>query len=315
MSHPEPLATANYPGKVILFGEHAVVYGQPAIAAPFNTLTVSVKALPAPHGSGLAIIAPDVGLTLHIREGETTNNALVYAVQHALKVWNLAPSDLTLEVRSTIPMGGGFGSGAAVSAALIRAMADAIQYPLDTAALNALVFDVEKLHHGTPSGIDNTVIVYNQPVYFIRDQALQTFEVGAPLHFLVAYSGIGTPTKETVGDVRRLYEANHERYGAIIGQIGALVNQARDLIASGSDLAALGRLMDENHAYLQELTVSSDRLDKLCTAARDAGALGAKLSGGGRGGNIIALVTVESAAIKNALRKAGAAKVWEMVLQ
>ena len=175
--------------------------------------------------------------------------------------------------------------------------------------LNGLVYDIERIHHGTPSGIDNTVIVYEKPVYFIRDQTPQTFEVNRPMRFLIADTGRTALTRESVGDVRRLVEANPSQIQPVLDAIGYGVDLARVALAQG-DSALLGELMVKNHQLLQTLTVSSPELDHLVMAALGAGAVGAKLSGGGRGGNMIALVTSETEqAVGMALTDAGAVRV------
>ncbi len=310
------MGTYSAPAKIILFGEHAVVYGEPAIAAPFKALQAQVTAMPAPPGSGLSIISAASGLTLHVSlDDGAPDDALVYAAQLVLKALGKPPPDLTLALRSSIPIGGGFGSSAAVSTALMRALSAALGAPLSGEALNSLVYEAERLHHGTPSGVDNTVIVYEQPVYFVRGTPPETFRIGAPLTFLVADSGVSASTRETVSDVRQLYMRDQARYGAIIGEIGDVVRTARALIESGGAPRELGALMNANHDLLRALSVSSAHLDRLCAAARDSGAYGAKLSGGGRGGSLIALVEPDLApSIAAALRSAGAAQTWLMQL-
>jgi mevalonate kinase len=304
------------PAKIILFGEHAVVYGQPAIAVPFPSLRTTAKAIQAPAGSGLTILARDINRVLHVHtDDETPDNALTFAAQLALRHCNTPAPDMTLEIRSTIPVASGMGSGAAVTAALIRELCAALGHSILDDDLNALVYEVEKMHHGTPSGIDNTVIVYNTPIFFIRDQPIERFHVGKPLTLLVADSGVSASTKETVGAVRKLIERKPGTYQPIIEQIGALVREVRVHIEVGN-LPDVGRLMNLNHDLLGKLTVSSSLLDKLTTAARNAGALGAKLSGGGRGGNIIALAHHDDIGlVTEALRGAGAARVWNMTLK
>lgn len=309
--------SASAPGKVILFGEHAVVHGQPAVAVPLNAVQVTVRAVPGRPGSGVIIKAPDAHCTLHLTsldqppDTHSLENALVYPVWLALDALKTPLPDLTLTIHSTIPVASGLGSGAALAAALIRAVVGALDHPLSKEALNALVFEVEKRHHGTPSGIDNTVIVYEQPVYFVRDNPIETFSIARPFTLLVANSGKNSPTRIPVGEVRQLYESDPELYGQIFACIGDIVRRARTAIEHG-DIESLGPLMNENHSLLRELTVSSDELDRLCDAARQAGAGGAKLSGAGRGGNIIAITRPDQAAvITEALRQAGAVSVIE----
>ncbi|CAG0989599.1 partial Galactokinase, partial [Anaerolineae bacterium] len=175
---------------------------------------------------------------------------------------------------------------------------------------NGLVYEVEKIHHGTPSGIDNTVIVYQKPVYFVRGKPLETFTIPRPFLLVVGNLDHATPTHITVGAVRELAEREPKRIQPIFGRMGEIANQARTLIETGQP-NLLGPLMDENHALLRELTVSDDELDHFCAVAKQAGATGAKLSGGGRGGNMIALVDEKTApAVQEALKQAGAAKVF-----
>jgi mevalonate kinase len=216
------------------------------------------------------------------------------------------PPPLTVHITSTIPVASGLGSGAAVAVAILRALSEFLGQPIPDERVSALAYEVEKLHHGTPSGIDNTVITYARPVYFVKGQPIETLQVGAPFTIVIGDTGLSAPTKESVGDVRKLWQADPIRWEKVFDEIKEIVRKARRAIESG-DGAALGPLMDENHALLQHLTVSSPALDELTAAARRSGALGAKLSGGGRGGNMIALVRPEDAdKTAAALEKAGA---------
>jgi mevalonate kinase len=217
--------------------------------------------------------------------------------------------DLRITIRSTIPIASGLGSGAAVSTAIVRALAQWAGARLDDAEVNALVYDVEKLHHGTPSGIDNTVIAYQQPVYFVRGEPIQTFNVARPFTVIIGNTGIASSTKITVGDVRKGWEIDRPRYEAWFDRIGAIVQQARSAIES-SEIDRLGLLMDQNQVLLRDLDVSSVELEQLIFAAKQAGASGAKLVGGGRGGNMIALVNDQNVeAVTAALKDAGAVDV------
>ena len=310
-------AHASAPGKIILFGEHAVVHGQPAIAVPLSAVNVTVEAEPAQSGAGLTITLPASDRVLSFRTtppDDPLYNALILPAYIALHALALPEPDLTLIVYSTIPIASGLGSGAALAAALIRALASALGRPLSNDALNPLVYEVEKRHHGTPSGIDNTVIVYQQPVYFVRGRPPIPFTIARPFTLLVADSGHSSPTHIAVADVRRLYENEPERVGAIFMRIGQIVESARASIESGK-IENIGSLMDENHALLSTLTVSSPELDRLCEAAHAAGATGAKLSGAGRGGNMIALTAPDRAEnIAAALRDAGARRVIQTLV-
>jgi len=331
-------------GKVILFGEHAVVYGRPALAVPVTQVQAEAVVEVGAPGSGLTIVAADLGEQIVVRDAPA-DQPLAAAARLALAHLGLANPDWRLTVHSTIPVASGMGSGTAVSAAIVRALAAAksksvnqqtpalapkrsagasvsksatrntqyavrnTRYELTAVELSALVYEVEKLHHGTPSGIDNTVIATGQPVYFVRGQPPQPFPIGRPFWLAIADTGIRSPTKITVGDVRLAWQQEQTRYETLFDRIGAVAEAARSAICAG-ETEALGPLMDANHALLQEIDVSCSELDALVAAARAAGALGAKLSGGGRGGNMIALVTEPTAStVADALRSAGAVRV------
>ena len=296
---------SSAPGKIILFGEHAVVYNRPALAVPVNQVQVDVEVLDSDK-TGVWIDAPMVNL-----QGELTTlpsdhpiGSVILKVFHHLGI--STPPNISVTIVSTIPVAAGLGSGAAVSVALIRALSSFLDCPLSNEQVNHLVFEIEKLHHGTPSGIDNTVITYNMPVYYIKDKPIETFKCGKPFTIVIGDTGIPAPTKESVGDVRRLWLRDPNRFEAIFNEVAQISSMARHFIESGRP-ELLGELMDHNHEFLQQMTVSSPELDALVYAARKAGALGAKLSGGGRGGNMIALADQASAeSVAGALISAGA---------
>jgi len=279
------------PGKVILFGEHAVVYGRPAIAVPIMQVRATATVESASPGSGLHLVAADLERSIEL-SAAPADDPLAAAARLALDHLAVAAPDAKLTLRSDIPIASGLGSGAAVSTALVRALAGALGRPLSPAEVSALVFEVEKIHHGTPSGIDNTVVAYEQPVYFVRDQPstiIERLDVGAPFTLLIADTGVPSSTKQVVQDVRLGWQREPARYEALFDQIGDIAEEARRMMEAG-DVETLGLLMSENHSLLVELGVSSAALDDLVDTAHFAGALGSKLSGAGRGGNVIALV-------------------------
>jgi mevalonate kinase len=293
---------------VILFGEHAVVYGQPAIAVPVTQVRATATVETAPPGSGLAIIASDLGESISLATAPQ-DEPLAAAARRTLTHLLVPEPDTTLTISSTIPIASGLGSGAAVSAALVRALAGFLGHTLEPAQVSALVFEVERIHHGTPSGIDNTVVAYEQPVYFVRGRPAERLPVGAPFTLLIGDTGARSPTKHVVERVRQAQEHNPARYDALFDQIGDIANEARRAIEIG-DVDGLGPLMDDNHELLIELRVSSSKLDELVEAARFGGAIGAKLSGAGQGGNMVALVEDDYVdEVTEALREAGAVRV------
>jgi len=297
---------SSAPGKIILFGEHAVVYGRPALAVPVAQVQVEVEVVDSPR-AGILINAPKINLHAEL-DALPPDHPVAAVILNLFATLGIPvpASGLEINIASTIPVAAGLGSGAAVSVALIRALALHVERSFSNEQVNELVYEIEKLHHGTPSGIDNTVIAYAKPVYFIKGKPGETFKVGKPFTIVIGDTGVPAPTKETVGDVRRLWLKNSSDFESIFNEIAQLSLIARRSIESGRP-EVLGELMNQNHALLQQMTVSSIELDRLTEVARNAGALGAKLSGGGRGGNMIALVNSSDAeTVAQALISAGA---------
>ncbi len=359
-----PAYTATAPGKIILVGEHAVVYGQPALAVPVRDVRARavVRADIKGEEGAIRIFAPGIGLqsrykdlpvnhplrvavdgvlhelellrtpacslhihsTIPIASGLGSSAAVSAAVIQALAGFLGHPlskervSSLVFEVEKIhhgtpsgidntvvtydkpvfftkgLPIASGLGSSAAVSAAVIQALAGFLGHPLSKERVSSLVFEVEKIHHGTPSGIDNTVVTYDKPVFFTKGLPIQTFSIGKPFTFVIGDTGIPSATAETVGLVRNAYQEDKQRFEDLFSAIGSLAIKARTAIIAGRK-ADLGAVMDENHTLLKEMGVSSPELDRLVEGARKNAAWGAKLSGGGGGGNMIALVESEQA--------------------
>ncbi len=307
------MSQATAAGKIILFGEHAVVYGRSAIAAPISQLRATAV-IQSSQAAGVRFIAPDLAREMWLAS-LSANDALGMAVRLVQQAANLSQlPNITITVHSDIPIASGLGSGAAISAAIIRALADYLNQPhlLEPKIVSQLTYEVEKIHHGTPSGIDNTVVAYEQPVYFVRRQPtnlIAPFVVKRPLTLLIGNTGVRSSTKTVVMDVRRQWESDPDTFNALFDECDNIAEAARIGIEQGH-VTEIGRLMSQNHSLLQKMSVSSSELDKLVEAAITAGALGAKLSGAGRGGNMIALVTPEmKTAVTQTLLTAGATSV------
>jgi mevalonate kinase len=303
------MALAYAPGKAILFGEHAVVYGRPAIAVPVTEVQAQAYVEPGVPGRGVVVVAPDLERRIVVREA-TAGEPLAHIVRSTLAKIDLdSDPDLTVTVTSTVPIARGMGSGAAVSTAIVRALAKHFAWWFPSRTISDLVYETEEIYHGTPSGIDNTVVAFEKPIYFVKDVGWEVFWVGKPFWLIIADTGIESSTKEVVGDLRRRYQAEPERYQPLFDRAGEIADTARTAIEQGH-IEILGQLMDDNHALLQQMGVSCLALDRLVTAAREGGALGAKLSGAGWGGNMIALIAKEMQGhIDMMLRLAGATNV------
>lgn len=305
------LTVAHAPGKVILFGEHAVVYGQPAVAVPVLDVRATAAIDDAPSGSGITVVAKDLNRTFHLFDVPRDDPLRVIVSATLARLGVGMRVDLKITVSSTIPVARGLGSGAAVSTAIARALGKHLGHWLTSRAVSDLVFETEKIYHGTPSGIDNTVIAFEKPVYFVKDKIRDVFWVRKPFQLVIGDTGIVSPTKVAVGDVRAAWKQDRKRYEEIFDEIGTLAHMGREAIETG-DVEAIGRLMSANQKMLRLLDVSSPELEGLIEAARQGGALGAKLAGAGRGGNMIAVVTPETVGqVSMMLRLAGAKNVIE----
>jgi mevalonate kinase len=221
---------------------------------------------------------------------------------------------LKIRIESSIPIAAGMGSSAATSIAIIRGLSAHFNQSLSPEAQSDIAYEVEKIHHGTPSGVDNTVVAYGKPVIFSRNKGLQSLEVGADILLVVGDTGIQSETAHAVAQVRKRWQAETARFDSMFDQISAISEKAAEAIQSGQ-IAELGSLMNQNQTLLTEIGVSSAPLQTLIQAALDAGASGAKLSGAGQGGNMIALIQPDtSREVTYALRQAGAARIIETVI-
>jgi len=307
------------PGKIILVGEHAVVYGQPAIAVPVWETQATATITDQPAGSGCLLIAPQINLHTRLNIPDKIGEALQLVTRLTLQELSQqglelpADPDWQIELESQIPIASGLGSGAAICAALVRAIYTHVQQPVDPRTVSQIVYQSEQLYHGTPSGIDNTVIAYGMPLWFIRNErtepTMDIFKPKYPFTIVIGDSGIASPTKEAVGQVRQAWQKDPETYNQAFAAMGQIARAARAALETG-DLVLLGQLFGQNQLWLDQLGVSSPELERLITTARKAGALGAKLSGSGKGGNMIALVNDDTQqAVAHGLMAAGARRV------
>jgi len=303
-----PALTCSAPGKLILCGEHAVVYSQPAIAMPVMQLTTTTKIFAHPTApQGEIFVRAEATQTAAKLDSLPAENPIRKTVELVKGYFGLDHFPACeIHISSTLPIASGLGSSASLSVSIICALTQFIGHPLALEQINQLAYEAEKFHHGNPSGVDNTVITYQRPVYFQRGSAPVFIKVAVPFYFVIASTGISASTSQAVAGVHERWQQNQPQYNALFNQIGDLTRQVRRYLASG-DAALVGTHLSQDHALLTEMGVSCPALDRLVTAAQQAGALGAKLSGGGQGGYMLALVTPEtSARVAAALRQNGA---------
>ena len=275
------------PAKTILFGEHAVVYGEPGIAIPLWEITTTASFQPfrdSDRKRDFHIHSPMIGLDADFSD-IPVNLPLKKLIIRLMNLLHLTePPAKILQIESTIPIASGLGSGAACSVAVIRAFFDEYHSNFDDAEISAIAFEIEKSYHGSPSGLDNTTISFGKPVYFQKGKGFEILKLDSKLNLIVADTGIQSVTSAVVQDVRNHYEQNQ----AFIRAIGIIAEKARPAVEKG-DVQEIGQLMNENHDYLKKINVSCYELDLAVETARNHGAIGAKLTGAGRGGNFIAL--------------------------
>ncbi len=283
-------------GKTILFGEHFVVYGLPAIAGSVSGKT-TVKARMTAGMQGVKVTAKSKGHNIEFLE----KVAVVLAKKLGIV------EGLELEVDTELPIGAGMGSSAAFSVAATRALAKIIGRNLGNDDVSRIAYEGEKLAHGTPSGIDNTVATYGGLVWFVKNleggaNTVERLTAGKPLDMVIGTCPRKGTTKELVEGVRARKEANPEKFARIFVEAKELAEEARVALKAG-DEGKIGALMNRNHALLQEIGVSTKKLDRMCAAAMKAGALGTKLTGAGGGGSMIALCPGKQEAVKKAIEK------------
>ncbi|GAB3049706.1 mevalonate kinase [Sediminivirga luteola] len=292
--------------KVILFGEHAVVYGYPAIAVPLHGLSVYAQA--AWTSGPSRVDSSYLGDPATRRPG--ADAIPLTAVAAARAHFGLEPG-IAVDVDSAVPPGRGLGSSAATSTAIVRAIADLAGVPLGEELCFELVQHAERVAHGTPSGLDARATAAEGPIRFQSGSA-HRLGVRTTAHFLVADTGVHGNTRSAVADVRAHLTAHPQQGRAALERLGAISGQVEQVFGGADGVTQLGDLMNEAQELLAGLGVSSKEIDRLATAGLAAGGLGAKLSGGGQGGCVVVLLPGEeaSATVEQALREAGAAGIY-----
>ncbi len=304
-ARPETSSRQSACGKIILFGEHAVVYGRPAIALPIPiAVEASVRKHTANEAEGVSVLIPRWGLEQKVHANTQGLGGILAKILDEL---NVSDQNMTIEVFPHVPRAMGLGGSSALAVSIIRAVDHAFDLSLGDEKVNALAFECEKAAHGTPSGVDNTVATYGVPLMYRRENDVPIFDtlrLGQPLELIVGITGRHSLTADAVARVRNAWQQNPGRYEAIFDQISHLTEAGREAAMSGR-LEEIGELMNLCHGYLNALQLSTPELEELVHIARTNGALGAKLTGGGVGGSMIALCPDNKKAVQNAMQAAG----------
>ncbi len=290
-------------GKVILSGEHAVVYGRSALAAPIP-LAVEARVLDAREGVNLLI--PSWGLEERVRQLEDHPRGFTAILAMLLKRLDLADRPMTIQVFPHVPLAKGLGGSSAMAVAVIRALDTHYDLKLSDSEVNGFAFECETAAHGTPSGVDNTVATYGELVLY-RNRGTPEFHPvvpARPIPMVIGICGKDSLTSHTVAQVRAARERQPALYEAIFDQIESLTESAVRAVREGA-FDDLGELMNLCHGSLNALQLSTPELEEMIHIARTHGAVGAKLTGGGGGGSIIALCPDSADTVVAALATGG----------
>jgi hydroxymethylglutaryl-CoA reductase len=290
-------------GKIILLGEHAVVYGSHALALPIRQ---AMRAGVRVGGDGLRLKIPawHTDVVLDIREPEARGFAATAAL--ILDALEIDKRDLEITVQSHLPRAMGLGSSASLAVAVIRALDHRFGLGLDNEGINALAFRCEMLAHGTPSGVDNTLATYAEPLLFQNRGELETrsLSLGSMPPLVVAWGDEPGLTAMQVAGVRERRLRSPGHYDAVFERIDQLTLDSADALEH-KNYRVVGDAMNLCHGLLNAIGVSTPTLERMVHIAREAGALGAKLTGGGGGGSIVALCPEHAGTVAEALESYG----------
>ena len=292
--------TAMANGKVILLGEHAVVYGKPAIAVPIKNAVVA-EVTDTDHSPEIKVPAWDIDDKL-----EQSNSVWWQAIQNVFKELDVANQKFAVHVKPNIPAAMGLGGSAAIAVAIVRAVSKHFKLELDNDEVNRFAFMCEKAAHGTPSGIDNTIATFGQPLLYQSGEQprMDILELPKALTLVIGISDHPSLTVDMVAGVRERWRKNRALYDSLFENFAQVTESGLEALRN-SDFRALGHMMTINHGLLSAIQVSSPELDRMVQVARDHGALGAKLTGAGGGGSMIALTEDKPEAIARGLNRSG----------
>ncbi|MEM0058289.1 MAG: mevalonate kinase [Candidatus Bathyarchaeia archaeon] len=309
------VVVASAPAKVILFGEHFVVYGEPAIVLAIDKRVYAKVEIRQDkrlfiHSQNLGVSAffEDDDIKVEkgdLKEAKIKLEPIKCAVEKVLKKAG-EKVGLNVEVHSTVPVAAGLGSSAAVASAVAAAVGAALNVEMSKEDVFRIAFEAEKIMHGTPSGVDPAISTYGGTMLFQLDTGFKPLEVKADIPLVIGNTGVERSTRVQVAKVRELRDKYPQIIEPMMRTAREIVLQAVEALRKG-DLQTLGELMNINHALLYGLGVSDESLEWLINAARRAGALGAKLTGAGGGGCMIALASMERLEkVLEAVQRAGA---------
>lgn len=294
--------------KIILMGEHSVVYGQPAIALPLPSVQLSVTLSSRQDNQRIIKSRYYHGSLENLPSSMIGIKKLIDTLSAR---FNDYETGWDLKIESQLPAKRGMGSSAASAIAIIRAFFDYYDEPLDRTLLLQLADVEEQITHRSPSGLDAATVSSDKPLFYVKGRIGVPIEMNLDASLVIADTGKKGATKEAILAVKDELKNNNEKAEEHIKHLGELVNQTKDYLAQ-NDIVKLGDALNFAQTDLAALNVSDPSLDHLIHVARDNGALGAKLTGGGRGGCMIALMQTAMRArrLASILKENGAHDIW-----
>lgn len=309
VTHPD-IAFSYAPGKIILVGEHAVVYGAKAIAMPLDLgIRVAVARGISGHLQGPMIrgIGPFFMGDTFLDRSTKGPQVLTSALAYLQKVFSPAADEMIIVVDGSLPPGCGLGSSASLSVALIRAIYRFLASELSDTILRKHVLALETIFHGRPSGIDHAVVIDGQAIAFKHHEAgarITPIYLTTNLPLVIGIAGPHDGTKNAVKSLSERLKRQEQAYTRIFCDLDQIAESMEQALIKGQR-AFVGELMNIAQGYLNALSLSTPEIEKLCAIARDRGALGAKLTGAGGGGAVIALCDGAEQEVANAFKAAG----------
>ena len=292
-------------GKAILFNEHFVVYKIPAIVSAIGRYTVA-KIEPI-SGSGWKINDNRKATPNYKEDKIEQQKDSINKIVNKMSI-DLSNEGIEITLDGNLYCASGIGASAASCVAIARALSNHYNLNLSDEKINEIAYEGEKGYHGTPSGIDNTASTFGGLIWFEKGETniMDKMDVTNPIEIVMGNTGKVADTTAAVAGVRERKEKEPEKYEQIFDRAENIAYLAKNALIN-EDYKELGKLMNENHKLLQQIEVSSRELDFLVKLARERGALGAKLTGGGLGGNMIALTPGRDLQeeVANAIEKEG----------